>query len=214
MSESDPIVYVVEDDDASRSLVRVLAQSIGVGCKAFADASEFLDNYDAQQAGCLVLDVFMPGMNGLELQNELNRRGAVIPVIFVTGNVDVPSAVETMRHGAFNYLVKPIRNSELIDNVRRALEHDRYNRQTLKQFDAIRERIFSLTPREREVLELVARGCANKVMAQEMRLSQRTVELHRSRVMEKMGASSVAQLVRMLMDFERGRAEPGADASL
>jgi FixJ family two-component response regulator len=210
MSESNPIVYVVEDDDVSRLLVRALAQSIGVECRAFADASEFLANYDAQQAGCLVLDVFMPGMNGLELQNELNRRGAVIPVIFVTGNADVPSVVEAMRHGAFNYLLKPIRNLDLIDNVHRALEHDRHNRQTLMRFDAIRERIFSLTAREREVLELVARGRANKVIAQELHLSQRTVELHRSRVMEKMGASSLAQLVRMLMDFQRRHGGPGA----
>jgi two-component system, LuxR family, response regulator FixJ len=205
MTKSDPVVYVVEDDDGSRALIMALASSIGLACKPFADAREFLDNYDAHQPGCLVLDVFMPGMSGLELQNELNRRGAVIPVIFVTGNAVVPDVVEAMRHGAFNYLVKPIRNADLLDNVRRALEHDRQNRQTLAQLDRIRERILSLTPREREVLELIARGCANKVMAQEMRLSQRTVELHRSRVMEKMGAGSIAQLVRMFTDFEQGR---------
>jgi FixJ family two-component response regulator len=202
MSEYNPIVHVVEDDAVSRSLVGALAQSMGLRCRLFAGCREFLDNYDAQQPGCLVLDIFMPDMNGLELQNELNRRGAVIPVIFVTANDHVPSAVEAMRHGAFNYLLKPIRNSDLVDSMRRALEHDRQNRQALMQFDAIRERIFSLTPRERDVLELVARGCANKVMAHELRLSQRTVELYRSRVMEKMGATSVAQLVRMLMDLE------------
>jgi FixJ family two-component response regulator len=192
--------------------VQALAHSIGLVSRQYANASEFLDNYDAQQPGCLVLDIFMPGMSGLELQNELNRRGAVIPVIFVTGNADVPSAVEAMRHGAFNYLLKPIRNSELIDNLRRALEQDHHNRQTLMQFDAIRERIVSLTPREREVLDLIARGYANKAVAHQMRLSQRTVELHRSRVMEKMRASSVAQLVRMLIDFERRGSGPPADA--
>ena len=205
MSESAPIVYVVEDDDGVRALIGALAQSIGLACQGCSDASAFLDIYDARQPGCLVLDVFMPGMSGLDLQTELNRRGAVIPVIFVTGNALVPDAVEAMRHGAFNYLLKPFRNAELLDNLRRALDQDQLNRQALAQFDVIRERIFSLTAREREVLELLARGSANKVMAQQLSLSQRTVELHRSRVMEKMGASSIAQLIRMFMDFEQRR---------
>jgi FixJ family two-component response regulator len=203
MSEPEPIVYVVEDDDISRGLIIALADSIGLACEPFADAAEFLDNYDTGQRGCLVLDVFMPGMTGLQLQMELNRRGAVIPVIFVTGNAAIPDAVAAMRQGAFNYLVKPIRNAEMLESIRQALVQDRHNRYALAQVDKIRQRIFSLTPREREVLELVARGCANKVMAQEMRLSQRTVELHRARVMEKMEAGSVAQLVRMFMDFEQ-----------
>jgi len=203
MSESEPIVYVVEDDDISRGLIIALADSIGLACEPFADAAEFLDNYDTGQRGCLVLDVFMPGMTGLQLQMELNRRGAVIPVIFVTGNAAIPDAVAAMRQGAFNYLVKPIRNAEMLESIRQALAQDQQNRRMLAQVEQIRQRIFSLTPREREVLELVARGCANKMMAHEMRLSQRTVELHRSRVMEKMGASSLAQLVRMFMDFEQ-----------
>lgn len=212
LSQADSIVHVVEDDHSSRALILALAGSIGFACKPFADAREFLDNYDARQPGCLVLDVFMPGMSGLELQNELDRRGAVIPVIFVTGNAAVPDVVEAMRHGAFNYLLKPISNAEMLDNLRRALDHDLQNRRTLAQQDRIRERISSLTHREREVLELVARGLANKVVAQEMRLSQRTVEVHRSHVMEKLGARSVAQLVRMFMDFEQ-RGSPWRDRS-
>jgi two-component system, LuxR family, response regulator FixJ len=204
MTESEPVVYVVEDDDASRSLLRALTQSMGVACRAFGSAQEFLERYDPLQPGCLVLDIFMPGMSGLELQEELNRRGAVIPVIFTTGHGDVPSAVEAMRRGAFNYLQKPFKNSELIESVKNALDHDRNNRHTLTQLDLIRERMVSLTPREREVLDLVVSGRPNKIMAQQMGLSQRTVELHRSRVMEKMGASSVAHLVRMLMNLERG----------
>jgi FixJ family two-component response regulator len=175
---------------------------MGVGCCAFGSAHEFLATYDPLQPGCLVLDIFMPGMTGLELQEELNRRGAIIPVIFTTGHGDVPSAVEAMRRGAFNYLLKPFRNAELTESVHRALDHDRRNREMLTQLDLIRERIVSLTPREREVLELVASGRPNKIMAEQMGLSQRTVELHRSRVMEKMGASSVAHLVRMLMNLE------------
>jgi two-component system response regulator FixJ len=200
---ADPIVYIVEDNDGLRSLIRELVQSIGLPSRTFPSADKFLEQYDPRQRGCLVLDIFMPGMSGLELQDELNRRGAVIPVIFITGHADVASAVAAVRRGACNYLQKPFRNSELIANVREALELDRRSREALAQQDAIRDRIASLTPREREVLELIVRGLASKVMAEEMGLSKRTVELHRSRVMGKMRASSVAQLVRMFMDFQR-----------
>jgi len=210
LSEMEPIVYVVEDDEGARALVSVLAQSIGVRCQAFETATEFLERYDPRQPGCLVLDLIMPGMGGLELHDELNRRGAVIPVIFITGHADVPTAVEAMQHGAFNYLQKPFRNPDLVESVRKAIAHDRANRKALMEVDAIRERLFSLTPREREVLDLIIRGRPNKTMASQMGLSQRTIELHRSRVMEKMGASSVAQLVRMFLDVERGASEsPG-----
>lgn len=211
MSRRDPVVYVVEDDEALRSLLRALAQSIGLTCLTFPSANKFLEQYDPRQPGCLVLDVFMPGMSGLELQDELNRRGAVIPVIFITGHADVASAVAAVRHGAFNYLQKPFSNSELIATVREALALDRRSREMLAQQDAIRDRLASLTPREREVLELIVRGLASKVMAEEMGLSKRTVELHRSRVMGKMGASSIAQLVRMFLDFQRGASDPATD---
>ena len=211
MSRRDPVVYVVEDDEALRSLLRALAQSIGLTCLTFPSANKFLEQYDPRQPGCLVLDVFMPGMSGLELQDELNRRGAVIPVIFITGHADVASAVAAVRHGAFNYLQKPFSNSELIATVREALALDRRSREMLAQQDAIRDRLASLTPREREVLELIVRGLASKVMAEEMGLSKRTVELHRSRVMGKMGANSIAQLVRMFLDFQRGASDPATD---
>jgi len=211
MSRRDPVVYVVEDDEALRSLLRALAQSIGLTCRTFPSANKFLEQYDPRQPGCLVLDVFMPGMSGLELQDELNRRGAVIPVIFITGHADVASAVAAVRHGAFNYLQKPFSNSELIATVREALALDRRSREMLAQQDAIRDRLASLTPREREVLELIVRGLASKVMAEEMGLSKRTVELHRSRVMGKMGANSIAQLVRMFLDFQRGASDPATD---
>jgi two-component system response regulator FixJ len=206
--EPSPVVYVVEDDEVLRSLVGALANSIGVSCTAFPSATEFLRDYDPRQPGCLVLDIFMLGLSGLELQDELNRRGAVIPVIFITGHAEVASAVAAVRRGAFNYLQKPFRNSELIENITQALEHDRQNREALAQVEAIRERILSLTPREKDVLRLIARGLANKVVAQELGLSQRTVEVHRSRAMGKMRASSVAQLVRMLIDYERGSRSP------
>jgi FixJ family two-component response regulator len=211
MSVADPIVYVVEDDERLRTAVRTLVCSVDLECETFPSASKFLERYDPRRPGCLVLDIFMPGMSGLELQDELNRRGAVIPVIFITGHADVASAVAAVRHGAFNYLQKPFRNSELIENVRNALDLDRRNRQMLAQHDAIRERIARLTPREREVLELIVRGLASKVMADELGLSKRTVELHRSNVMGKMGASSVAHLVRMFMDFQRGGSHTASD---
>jgi two-component system, LuxR family, response regulator FixJ len=208
MSTVEPIVYIVEDDERLRSLVRALVNSIGLVCEAFNSANSFLERYDPRQPGCVVLDIFMPGMSGLDLQDQLNKRGAMIPVIFITGHADVAGAVAAVRHGAFNYLQKPFRNSELVENVRNAIELDQRNRRMLVQQDAIRDRLASLTPREREVLELIVRGVASKVMAHDMGLSKRTVELHRSRVMDKMGATSVAQLVRMFMDIQRDGAKP------
>jgi two-component system, LuxR family, response regulator FixJ len=203
VNPTDPIAYIVEDDETMRSLLCALMRSIGVPSRTFSSASQFLSRYEPRQPGCLLLDIFMPGMSGLELQDELNRRGAVIPLIFITGHADVSSAVAAVRHGAFNYLQKPFRNSELIENVRGALELDCRNRELLSQHEAIRDRLASLTPRERTVLELIVSGLANRGVAAELGLSQRTVELHRSRVMEKMGANSIAQLVRMFIDSER-----------
>jgi len=141
-------------------------------------------------------------MSGIELQQQLNLRGATIPVIFITGHGDIPMAVEAMQHGAFDFLQKPFRDQDLIDRIQRALERDAKNRAALTQHAKIRERFESLTPREREVLTLMTRGKPNKVMAAELGVSQRTVEIHRARVMEKSGADSLAQLVRMMMDLE------------
>jgi len=198
----------VDDDAAVRSSLRLLVKSVGLSAAVFTSAQEFLSSYDTRQPGCLVLDVRMPGMSGLELQQQLNLRGAVIPVIFITGHGDIPMAVEAMQHGAFDFLQKPFRDQDLIDRIQRALEKDRENRAALGQRARIRERLDSLTPREREVLALVTSGKANKVMAADLGLSQRTVEIHRAHVMEKMAASSIAQLVRMVLDLEE-RAHPG-----
>ncbi|MFI4868122.1 MAG: response regulator transcription factor [Steroidobacterales bacterium] len=197
MKDSPPIVYVVDDDDAVRSSLRLLLKSSGLAVTALASAHEFLDSYDLAQAGCLVLDVRMPGFSGLELQQELNRRGAIIPVIFMSGHGDVPMAVEAMQHGAFDFLQKPFRDQDLIDRIQAALRKDRDNREQLRNSPLIRERFESLTPRESEVLALMADGRPNKIIAAALGISQRTVEIHRARVMEKMQASSLAQLVRM-----------------
>ncbi|MEY3465162.1 MAG: response regulator transcription factor [Steroidobacteraceae bacterium] len=195
-------VFIVDDDDAVRSSLRLLLKSVGLPAMAYASAADFLAAWHPSQAGCLVLDVRMPGMSGIELQHELNRRGAIIPVIFISGHADIPMAVEAIQHGAFDFLQKPFRDQELIDRVQRALAADGNNRAELAKRDAIRERFDSLTPREREVLTLVTQGKANKVMAGDLGVSQRTVEIHRARVMEKMGAASLAQLVRMVLDLE------------
>jgi two-component system, LuxR family, response regulator FixJ len=202
MKQRMPIVFIVDDDEGVRNSLRLLVKSIGLTASACVSAQEFLASYDLQQPGCLILDVRMPGMSGLDLQQQLNMRGAIIPVIFITGHGDIPMAVEAMQHGAFDFLQKPFRDQELIDRMQRALEKDRTNRAELGERSRIRARCETLTPREREVLTLVASGKANKVVAADLGLSQRTVEIHRARVMEKMGATSLAQLVRMVMDLE------------
>jgi FixJ family two-component response regulator len=202
MKQPAPIVFIVDDDEAVRNSLRLLVKSIGLTASVLGSGQDFLATYDAMQPGCLVLDVRMPGMSGLELQQQLNLRGAVIPVIFITGHGDIPMAVEAMQQGAFDFLQKPFRDQDLIDRIQRALQTDHTTRAGLDERSRIRERLDSLTPREREVLALVTSGKPNKVMAADLGLSQRTVEIHRARVMEKMGASSVAQLVRMVLNLE------------
>jgi two-component system, LuxR family, response regulator FixJ len=203
MKEKPATVFVVDDDDAVRTSLRLLLKSVGLPVETFASAQEFLDGFDAERAGCLVLDIRMPGMSGLELQQRLNEIHAIVPIVFITGHGDVPMAVEAMQHGAVDFIQKPFRDQDLIDRINQALEKDRDNRAGLKERDAIRRRMQQLTPREREVLDLVTQGKANKVIAGDLSVSQRTVEIHRARVMEKMGASSLAHLVRMVIEADR-----------
>jgi FixJ family two-component response regulator len=212
--EHPPIVYVVDDDEAVRNSLRFLLRSVGLATQTWASAGEFLASYRPTQPGCLVLDVRMPSMSGLELQQQLNLRGAIIPVIFITGHGDIPMAVEAMQHGAFDFLQKPFRDQDLIDRIQRALAKDAKSRAAHKEHARIRSRLESLTPREREVMQLMTLGKPNKVMAADLGVSQRTVEIHRARVMEKSGATSLAQLVRMVMDlnlepFERAEVNAG-----
>lgn len=203
MKNGTPTVFVVDDDDAVRSSLRLLFKSWGLDAVLAASADEFLAGYDVEHPGCVVLDVRMPGMSGLELQQRLNTLGATIPIIFITGHGDVPMAVEAMQAGAFDFLQKPFRDDDLLERVRRALEHDAAQRARLEARQGTRGRLATLTPRERDVLDLVVVGKANKVIAADLGLSQRTVEIHRARVMEKMDAASLAQLVRMVLDLER-----------
>jgi two-component system, LuxR family, response regulator FixJ len=202
MNHSTPTVFIVDDDEAVRSALRLLMKSAGYATVAFESAQEFLARYSAQQPGCLVLDVRMPGMSGMELQQELNRRGAIIPVIFISGHGDIPMAVEAMQAGAFEFLQKPFKDQDLLDRVSRALAADATGRAQQLEVEHIRTLLATLTPREREVLNMVVSGKPNKIMAADLNLSQRTVEVHRARVMEKMHARSLAQLVRMMLFVE------------
>ena len=203
MKERPATVFVVDDDDAVRTSLRLLLKSVGLPVETHSSAQEFLDGHDADRPGCLVLDIRMPGMSGLELQDHLNRVHSMIPIVFITGHGDVPMAVEAMQHGAVDFIQKPFRDQDLIDRINQALERDQQNRDGLRERDAIRRRMETLTPREREVLDLVTRGKANKVIAGDLDVSQRTVEIHRARVMEKMGAASLAHLVRMVIEAGR-----------
>jgi two-component system response regulator FixJ len=197
-----PTVFVVDDDEAVRGSLKLLLKSIGLAVIAYPSAQDFLAAYRPEQAGCLILDIRMPGMSGLELQQQLNVRGAVIPVVFISGHGDIPMAVEAMQHGAFDFLQKPFRDQDLIDRIQKAMERDAASRDQLRQLGRTQERLDSLTAREREVLGLMILGRPNKVMAGELGVSQRTVEIHRARVMEKMAARSLAQLVRMMLELE------------
>jgi FixJ family two-component response regulator len=197
-----PTVFIVDDDEAVRNSLCLLLKSLKLAAVAYGSAAEFLAAHNPELPGCAVLDVRMPGMSGLELQHELNRRGTILPVIFITGHGDVPMAVEAMRHGAFEFLQKPFRDQELIDCIQRAVAQDLQNRAQLGEREQILARLKTLTSREGEVLRLVTQGKANKVVAADLGISQRTVEVHRAHLMEKMGASSLAQLVRMRMTID------------
>src|SRR5437763_9047622 len=154
MTALSPTVFIVDDDAAVRNSLRLLVKSVGLTAAVFASAQEFLGSYDPQQPGCLALDVRMPGMSGLELQQQLNLRGAVIPVIFMTGHGDIPMAVEAMQHGAFDFLQKPFRDQDLLDRIQRAIAKDIEQRQSLGEHERIKAHLESLTAREREVLDL------------------------------------------------------------
>ena len=192
-----PTIFVVDDDSAVRDALKLLLRSLGQSVETFGSGQEFLEAYSEDRPGCLVLDIRMPGMSGLELQQQLNERHSSLPIIFITGHGEVPMAVEAMQAGAVDFIQKPFRDQDLIDRINQALEKDSNNRAALGERNDIRHRLETLTPREREVLDLVVHGKANKVIAGDLQLSQRTVEIHRARVMEKMQASSLAHLVRM-----------------
>jgi len=196
-------VFVVDDDPALRDSLSMLLQASGYEATAFESAAAFLESDEPGAVGCLIVDVRMPGKNGLELQQELVGRASTIAVIVMTGHADIPIAVQAMKAGAVDFLEKPFEEATLLDSVSRAFQLlDTANRQT----DAAREaknRLLTLTEREHQVLDLIVAGKANKVVAYELSISPRTVEIHRSRVMEKMGARNLADLVRMALSVSQ-----------
>jgi len=197
-------IFIVDDDPAVQQSLRMLFRSVGYRTEVFNQAQQFLEAYNDQLAGCIVLDMRMPGMSGLELQQQLTQRQSILPVIFMTGHGDVPMAVEAMQGGALDFIQKPFSDQDLIDRVTQAVAKDARNREALNEKNEIRQRLNSLTPREHEILDMVVNGKANKVIADDLELSQRTVEIHRARVMEKMQATSLAHLVRMVIAADMG----------
>ena len=197
MSQAEPTVFVVDDDPAVlKSLSRLLRAS-QVNVVTFGSPQEFLQRYDPHTPGCLVLDVAMPGLNGLELQEALRVKGSAIPIIFLTGHGDIPMSVRAIKGGALDFLTKPVHDEDLLKAVEAALEKDRIERQSRAELDEIQERLATLTPREREVLIHVVSGQLNKQIAYDLGTVEKTIKVHRARVMEKMKVGSVAELVRL-----------------
>lgn len=198
-NDDTPTVFIVDDDPAIRFAMQALMDSVNVRHEIFPTGDAFLESIDDHRPGCLVLDIRMPGLGGLELQEELLKRGNTLPIIFITGHGDVPMAVEAMQKGAVDFIQKPFRDQDLLDRIREALKADHERRAEQEKHAEVEHRLERLTNREREVFDLVVTGKPNKVIAYELGVSQRTVEIHRARVMEKMQARSLADLVKMHM---------------
>jgi FixJ family two-component response regulator len=200
-SDQAPTAYIVDDDESIRTLWRWLMESNGIAVRTFATAAEFIEFYRNGSAGCLVLDLKLPGMSGLELQEYLTRRDIEIPIVFVTGHGDVPAAVSALKGGAVDFIQKPFSHRDVLSIIEKAFQRDAEIRRTRVQRLAVSGRLAALTDRERDVLRRVIEGKPNKIIAGELDISMKTVEFHRSKVMEKMGVDSVAALVQLTLGF-------------
>jgi len=202
MTDVEPIVIIVDDDPSVRRSTERLIRTAGLNVRAFASAAEFLDHPRPAGPACLVLDVRMPGLSGMDLQRELAQAAVHIPIIFVTGHGDIPMTVRAMKAGAVEFLTKPFRSRSLLDAVRAAIERDRFAQKERTETEELRQRYLQLTPREREVMPLVAAGLLNKQVAGELATTERTIKFHRAHIMQKMRAESLASLVRMVENLE------------
>ncbi|MCU1303196.1 MAG: DNA-binding response regulator [Candidatus Sulfotelmatobacter sp.] len=197
MTETASIVFVVDDDPSVRRAIKRLVESVGLHVELFGSAAEFMDSSRPNVVSCLVLDIRLPGISGLHFQRELIKAKNEIPTIFITAHGDIPMTVRAMKAGAVEFLTKPFRDQDLLDAIQVALERDRARRQRYADVALLRERLDSLTPREREVLPLVVSGLLNKQVAAEIGTTEGTIKVHRSQLMRKMGADSLPELVRI-----------------
>jgi two-component system response regulator FixJ len=199
-------VFIVDDDEGVRDGLSLLLATVGVSCELYESAQAFLDTYDDCKRGCLVLDIRMPRMTGLDLQKKLREMGSALPVIFITGHGDIPMAVEAMRRGALDFIRKPFREHDLLERINEALNIDEDAHRRALDREALAERLSTLSQREKEVFDRVADGQMNKVIAADLGISERTVEVHRGQVMKKLDVRTLAQLVRVKIEMEQSAA--------
>ena len=202
MTDIPQIVYVVDDDEAVRDSLELLLSTVGLNSKTYSSALNFLDDYahihQSEQHACIILDIRMPGMSGIELQQTLIERGSKLPIIFITGHGDIPMAVKAIQKGAMDFIAKPFHDQDLLDRIQQALRLHAERYEALRETQQTQQHLLTLTPRESQVLQLMLAGNANKVIAAELSLSQRTIEVHRAHVMEKMHTPSLALLVQKM----------------
>jgi FixJ family two-component response regulator len=211
MADPDPTIHIIDDDASVRQALKRLIRSMGLRARSYASANDFLSAPPPRDPGCIVVDVRMPGMSGLELQDALGLQEAALPVVFITGHGTIPMSVRAMKSGAVDFLTKPFDDQELLDAVHRALDRNRAERRRHADLSDVRRRIERLTPREHEVFELVAAGRLNRQIAEELGASIKTIKVHRARVMRKMEAESLADLVRDAETWKAQGQAPEAD---